>query len=194
MNYFAIVLLGVGLAMDASCVCTCNGLVYRPNWKNTIKIAFPFGLFQGIMPLIGYFGIGFLPEAIFVYQPVIALVLLCAVGLKMIVDALQHIRKNNRCPSEIESCAHRGKLSLQMIFVQALSTSIDALTVGANYATRPLSFMLLVAAIVAVITFVLCILAVQVGIRLGTKLNNKAEILGGAVLVILGIYLFLENM
>ncbi len=192
MSFIPVFLLGIGLAIDASCVCTCNGLVYRPNWPTTLRIALPFALFQGIMPLIGYFGIGLLPSAIFAYQPFIALILLCAVGIKMIVDAIQHIRHKERCPENTEETPRT--LTIKIMFVQALSTSIDALSVGASYASEAFSFMLFAVCLIASITFFMCILAVRVGIQIGTRLNNKAEVFGGFVLILLGIYLFMEGL
>ncbi len=195
MTFFEVALLGIGLAVDASCVCTTNGLVYRPNLLKSLEIALPFAVFQGVMPLIGYFGIGLLPDELFRFNHVIAFILLLFVGAKMILDGVRTTQFDELCP---EGNFREGKektksLTFKIMMVQGVSTSIDALSVGVTLGNENLGFMLVAVLIVAVITFFMCFGAVRLGERIGTRLNNKAEVIGGIVLVIIGIRLLIAG-
>ncbi|OON91614.1 MAG: hypothetical protein ATN34_04080 [Epulopiscium sp. Nele67-Bin002] len=182
MTLLEICAIGIGLAVDASCVCTTNGFIYKPNIKTTIAIVLPFCILQGIMPLIGYFGVK--PISIFSYNHIIALVLLCGIGFKMLVDGFTH-RDDDKI--------NHSTLTFNILIVQAISTSIDALSVGVTLSGQSYLFMFTAVTIIAIITFVMCFIAVQIGIKIGTKLNSKAEIFGGIVLILLGIKLFLDG-
>ncbi len=190
MTMFEVALLGVGLAVDASCVCTTNGLVYRPNIIKSLEIALPFAIFQGIMPLIGYFGIGLLPDELFQYNHIIAFLLLLFVGAKMILDGLRTTQFDELCP---EGKSKVKNLTFKIMMVQGVSTSIDALSVGVTLGNESLDFVLVSVLIVAIITFALCFGAVRLGEKIGTRLNNKAEIIGGIVLVIIGVRLLVTG-
>ncbi len=187
MSIFGVVLLGVGLAVDACCVCTTNGLVYRPSLCRSLYIALPFAIFQGIMPLIGYFGIGFLPDGLFQYNHIIAFILLTLVGVKMLYDGI------NKTEGEEYHENIKG-LTVKMMLIQGVSTSIDALSVGVTLGGVDLEFMLLSAGLISLITFFMCFAAVRVGERIGTRLNNKAEIIGGVVLILIGVRLLLGGI
>ncbi len=189
MTIFEVALLGVGLAVDASCVCTTNGLVYRPNIFKSLEIALPFAVFQGVMPLIGYFGIGLLPHELFQYNHVIAFLLLLFVGSKMLLDAIRTNQFDELCPKGTTS---KKNLTFKIMMVQGFSTSIDALSVGVTLGNEGLDFVLVSVLIVATITFAMCFGAVRLGEKIGTRLNNKAEIIGGAVLIAVGVRLLVS--
>ena len=187
MGLFSIILMGIGLAIDASCVCTTNGLVYKPNLISSLKIALPFAVFQGIMPLIGYFGIGIFPDEVFKYNHIIAFILLCIVGVNMIVEA--------RKPHDDEIKQKKGtKLTWQIMLIQGISTSIDALTVGITLGEKSIPFMLMAVTIVSSVTFAMCFGSVLLGKKIGTKLNSKAEVFGAIVLILLGVKLLMDGI
>ncbi len=190
MTFVDILLLAVSLAIDASCVCTTNGLVYRPNTLGALRIALPFAIFQGIMPLIGYLGIGLLPDELFQYNHIVAFVLLCAIGAKMLVDALKAQNSGASC----EQKKPQNSLTVKVMLVQAISTSIDALSVGVTLGGQSISFALVSAALISLITLFMCFGAVLLGKKIGSKFNSKAEIIGGIVLILLGIRLLLGGI
>ncbi|MFI3237579.1 MAG: manganese efflux pump [Lachnospiraceae bacterium] len=183
MTFWDIFLIGIGLAVDASCVCTSNGLTYKPSIRDTIKYALVFAVFQGIMPLLGYLLIGLFSVKIFEYNQLIALILLAAVGLKMIYESFG---ENQETGVGIIG----KKLTASILFIQGVTTSIDALSVGITFNNYSMHFVLYAVTLIAIITFVMCVAAVRIGIKIGTRLNNKAEMVGGLVLVLLGIKIF----
>ncbi len=189
MTLLGVFLLGIGLAIDACCVCTVSGFIYKPSIASSLKIALPFAIFQGVMPLIGYFGIGLLPDELFQYNHIIAFILLVFVGIKMLLDGVQF----QKCSITQEKRSTTG-LTFSVLFMQGISTSIDALSVGVTLGAEPLSFMLFSACIIAFIAFAMCFTSVRIGKTIGTKFNCKAEIFGGIVLILLGISLLLGGV
>ncbi len=189
MTLFEIILLSIGLAVDAGCVCTGNGLVYRPSTIKSLEIALPFAIFQGIMPLIGYFGVGLLPDDLFRYNHIIAFILLCLIGVKMLADGIKTQTIKTDCPEKSPK-----QLTVKIMFIQALSTSIDALSVGVTLGSQSIYAMLIAVTLIAAITFVICFGAVILGKKIGTKLNSKAEVFGGIVLVFIAIKLLIDGM
>lgn len=186
MTFGDIFFIGVGLAIDASCVCTSNGLIYRPSRTQSVKLALVYAIFQAIMPLIGYFGVGLFSFTLFEYNQLMALVLLSIMGIKMIYESLEERKQSDK--ERIISC---GKsMTVNLLLVQGISTSIDAFSVGITWNNYPLEFVCCGVALIALITLIMCYLAVRIGIRIGTKLNHKAGLLGGFVLVLLGIKIF----
>ena len=180
-------LLGIGLAMDACAVSMANGLK-EPNMKirKIILIALMFGIFQGLMPFVGYLlGSAFLSKIEWII-PWVALVLLLFVGGKMLLDGIKH--------DEDEEDEDMKELTFGVLVVQAIATSIDALSVGftiANYSLFEASISVL---IIAVVTFIICVAAVFIGKKFGTKLGNKAEILGGIILIFIGLEIFITGI
>ncbi len=180
MTTFGVILLGVGLAVDASCVCATNGLVYRPSHIKSLVIALPFAIFQGIMPIIGYFCVGFLPYNILRHNHIIAFVLLFLVGAKMLFEGVSSTKDEKKH----ENTAY---LSIKTMLIQGISTSIDALSVGVTLGGMGGEFLFYSVVLISFITFVMCFTAVRIGEKIGTRLNNKAEVIGGVVLIIIGI-------
>ena len=175
-----LVLIGVGLSMDAFAVALCKGLgMRRINYAHAAVIALFFGVFQAVMPLIGWvLGTQF-ARYITSVDHWIAFALLGYIGGKMIWDALHEA-------PETAPCASEAKLDLRELFMLAVATSIDALAVGITFAFLKVT--------IGVITFALSFAGVVVGNRFGTRFQKKAEIAGGTVLVLIGLKILLEHI
>ena len=187
MSYLEIIILGIGLATDASCVCASNGLVYRPKLYNTVKMAITYGFFQFVMPVLGFLGASLLPKAIYQFNHIIAFILLCYIGIKMIMDAYKDIDgEKERCPKLRE-----GSFTNKILISQAVATSIDALSIGFAFSGMTTLQVVNASAIIALVTFIMCFSFVKIGFFLGDKINAKAEIIGGIVLIVLGIKMLL---
>lgn len=188
--------LGVALAMDATAVSMSNGLaepkMHKGKW---FLIAGAFALFQALMPMIGYFAGHALLKYIGPYVPWIALILLGFLGGKMLVDGIKGVRKQKLVGEQATKEEEVVKsLTIKTLLLQAVATSIDALSVGLSVADYTIPQALIAAAMIAVITFGLCILAVFIGTKFGDKLGNKAVILGGIILIGIGLEIFLTGI
>lgn len=183
MNVFDVILIGIGLSMDAFAVSTSNGIVSKPSWKKTLLIAFMFGLFQAVMPLVGFFAGSLFSDVIEKYDHWIALILLTFIGGKMIADFFCKKEKDEK----------QSFLTLKMLLVQAVATSIDALAVGVSFVGVTFNIFLAVG-IIGAITFVLSLLAVRIGIKFGDILTDKATLVGGIILIAIGLKIFIEGI
>ncbi len=182
------VLLGVGLAMDAFSVSLVNGL-HEPGMKRKrmVLIAGVFGFFQALMPMIGWVCVHTIVERFRAFSrwiPWIALVLLVCIGIGMLRNGIKHIAPK-------ESAAKTGGIAL---LVQGVATSIDALSVGFTIADYNGSMALLCALLIAAVTFIICSAGLAIGKRFGTRLSNRAEILGGIILIAIGLEIFLKGV
>ncbi len=181
------VLLGVGLSMDAFSASVANGLSMPClNGKKSTLIAVVFAVFQAIMPLIGYFCVHAFIEHFKIFEkaiPYIALALLSFIGIKMIVDGVRHKDEESSCK----------QLTFPKLLLQGLATSIDALSVGFTIATYTALQAVISALIIGVITFGMCLAGVIIGQKIGNKLSNKAEIIGGAILIAIGLEIFITS-
>ena len=191
MGILEVLLTGVGLSMDASAVGMTNGL-NEPKMRLTkiLLIALFFGVFQGVMPLIGYFAGTLFAEAVASVAPCVALVLLGFIGGKMIYEALKKSKE------EEETVKNLGVGALT---VQAIATSIDALAVGISLLALngigALKVNIFAAcAIIAACTFVISLAAVFIGKKFGAVLADKAELIGGIILVAIGLKIFIEGV
>lgn len=185
--FFNSILLGVGLAMDAFSVSLANGL-HEPSMKlrRMCGIALIFAVFQALMPMAGWVCIHTIVQYFRVFEsliPWIALILLCYIGGKMLLDG---IREQN---SESEPV----QVGLTALLVQGVATSIDALSVGFTIADYVLLEALLAALIIAVVTFAICMIGLKLGKTMGTRLAGKAGILGGAILIFIGLEIFVTS-
>lgn len=181
------ILLGIGLAMDACAVSMANGL-NEPQMKagKASLIALTFGLFQAIMPLIGWTCVHFVAqqfEAFSAVLPWISLGLLGFIGGKMIYEGFQEKKEETT-----------KQLTAVVLLTQAIATSIDALSVGFTIAEYSATEAFLCAGIIAVVTFAISFGSVFIGKKFGTKLGNKAEILGGFILLAIGIEIFVAGV
>ena len=182
MDAVTLVMLAVGLAMDAFAVSITDGLCYE-----ALITSGAFGLFQGIMPLIGYFCGRMFSDAISSIDHWIALILLGVIGLNMIKEAWQESRE-----SECENCGNKT-LTLPTILMQAVATSIDALAVGVTFAFLQVEIVPAVSFIGA-ITFTLSVAGVKIGNIFGTKYQSKAELAGGVILILMGCKILLDHL
>ena len=186
--FFNSALLGLGLAMDAFSVSLANGL-NEPCMKKgrMASIAGVFAFFQALMPMIGWICVHTIVRYFRFFEtliPWIALGMLCYIGGKMLLDA-------RRC-SEDPDCECVA-VTLSALLVQGVATSIDALSVGFTIAEYDLGAALLAAGIIAGVTFPVCFAGLAIGKKAGTKLAGKAGILGGAILIFIGLEIFVTS-
>lgn len=183
-----LVLVAIGLSMDAFAVALCKGLgMKKLNLVHAAVIALFFGVFQGIMPLIGWF-LGTQFEAII--TPIdhwVAFVLLGYIGGKMIWDAFHE--KDEALDCEIEQT-----LNYKELFMLAIATSIDALAVGITLSAFITTSIGAAVTLIGVITFALSFVGVWIGNKFGTRFQKKAEVFGGAVLILIGTKVLLEHL
>lgn len=181
------ILLGVGLAMDAFSVSLANGL-HEPQMTKgkTCKIAGVFAFFQALMPMLGWICVHTIVQYFRMFEkfiPWIALFLLLYIGGNMVYEGLKK-------KEEAESCGVGAKA----LFVQGIATSIDALSVGFTIADYGFVMALVCSLLIAGVTFIICIGGLILGKRFGTRLSNKASILGGVILIGIGIEIFLNGV
>ena len=191
MFFLQSAMLGVGLAMDAFSVSMANGL-NDPKMKTRklFLIAGVFALFQAIMPLAGWFVVHNAAKAFSVFEkfiPYIALILLSFIGGKMLVEGI----KGCDCKDDDPCCE---KLTFCALLVQGVATSIDALSVGFTIVAHNAIKATVCAIVIAAITFVMCAAGVKIGKLFGVKLAGKASILGGTILILIGLEIFLTNI
>lgn len=184
MTYLDILFIGIGLSLDAFAVSTSNGLVGKPKVRGAIAIALAFGVAQGVMPLIGYFFGSLFADFLSKWTHWIALALLTFFGVKMIWEA---------CSRKEKEVDDASKLTFGVILIQAIATSIDALSVGLSLVGMPLNIYISVS-IIACTTFLLSLIGVFIGKKFGNLFNKKAEIAGGIILIAIGIKIFVEAM
>ncbi|MBR5059272.1 MAG: manganese efflux pump [Clostridia bacterium] len=182
------IFLGIGLAMDAFSVSVANALK-EPHMKNTkkLRIAGVFAVFQFAMPMIGWLCVSFAESRFKFIQkltPWISLALLLFLGIKMIVDA---VKKKD---GEGEETTGTGWGTL---VVQGVATSIDALSVGFVIAEYSVFEALLSTSIIGAVTFGICLIGILLGRRFGEKLKNRAEIVGGVILILIGLEIFITS-
>lgn len=189
LSLLEIILLGVALSADAFAVTISNTFVYASESKRRLVLMpVMFGLFQGLMPLLGYFVGGLAAEVIERYAGIITLVILGIVGGNMIregAEALLH-------PGEDEA-EHAGpvakRLTMVTILAQAFATAIDAFAVGVSLRAQVVNIVV-AASIIALTTLVLCLAALAMGRKLGEVLGDRAQVAGGIVLVLIGLKAF----
>lgn len=181
-------LLGVGLAMDAFSVSLANGLNEPMMKKHKIcLIAGVFAFFQALMPMTGWICIHTILNYFKSFQdiiPWIALILLLYIGGKMLYDGI----KNN------EEAETDNRITFGALIVQGIATSIDALSVGFTIAQHKFFSALLSSLIIAAVTFVICYAGILIGREVGTRLAGKASILGGVILIIIGLEIFITGI
>lgn len=187
MTLVEIFLVGVGLSMDAFAVAICKGLAMpRVNRKQTLLIGLYFGVFQAIMPLTGWLLGSQFARRVTKMAPWIAFVLLAWIGGSMIRESLSTKEKEEKAePAELR---HRELLML------AIATSIDALAVGVSFSMVELTVPIYAAAIlIGCTTFAISVAGVFVGNLFGARYKNRAEFVGGAILILIGLKILLEH-
>jgi len=183
MGVIELIILSVGLAMDAFAVAVCKGLsMHKMNWKKACVIGAYFGIFQAVMPLIGYIlGINF-QEQIVSIDHWIAFILLGIIGLNMIKEAVsKETEKTN------------DSIKFKDMLILSIATSIDALAVGITFAFLKVNVGLAVT-LIGIITFIISFTGVKIGNVFGCKYEKKAELVGGLILILLGLKILLEHL
>lgn len=183
MKQVDLLLIAVGLSMDAFAVAVTNGMTMpRLRLKHYLIISLAFGFFQGLMPSLGYFLGHRLEFFINTFAHWTALILLAAIGGKMIVEGVRC--KNEECRIKC--------FSLKLVIIQAVATSIDALMAGVTFAAMHVTLSFSVS-VIAVTTFLISFAGVLMGKKFGGMLKAKSEIFGGAILVLIGLKIFFEH-
>ena len=179
MSLTCILLTSFALSMDAFAVSLSKGMNLKKfDLKTYFKISFMFGLFQAIMPLIGWLlGISF-STYIKSIDHWIALILLCFIGIQMIFDK----DDNNESAS----------VTNKDIFILAIATSIDALAVGVSFAFLNIPIIPVITAI-GIITFIVCFIGVGIGCKIGSYIGKLAQLIGGVLLILIGFNIFNEH-
>ena len=186
MFYVLSVGLGISLAIDAFSVSLANGL-NEPNMKKPkmCVVAGVFSFFQFLMPMLGWLCIHTIVQYFKSFEkliPYIALLLLGFIGGKMLYEGIKH--------KDCEECRSTGFAGL---IVQGIATSIDALSAGFTISDYTTLEAFVCCAIIAAVTFGLCFAGVAIGKRFGTKLSGYASILGGSILIIIGLEIFITS-
>jgi len=186
MKFITLFCIAIGLSMDAFAVSITNGLSYKDFKRSHILIsASTYGIFQGLMPLIGYFLGSLFFNIISQFDHWIALFLLGLIGFNMITDAIKEIKH----PGENKTNLN---FNFKTLFLQAIATSIDALTVGITFAAMKVNIYFSVICIAIVTTF-FCTIGGFLGKKFGTLLKEKAKVFGGVILILMGLKIFLEH-
>jgi len=191
--FFNSLLIGVGLAMDAFSVSLANGL-NEPcmRKRKAFAVAGTFGLFQGFMPFIGWVCVHTMVEAFSAFEkliPWIALALLGFIGGKMLVEGIEELHK----AEEVRNVCGTKSLGITVLLVQGVATSIDALSVGFTISNYVFLQAFVAALLIAAVTFGICYLGIELGKRFGTVFAGKSAIFGGAILIFIGLEIFITS-
>ena len=181
-------MLGVGLAMDAFSVSLANGLNEPKMRKRRMAmIAGVFAGFQALMPFIGWVCVHTVVQYFKIFEsfiPWIALILLCFIGGKMLKEGLENKEE------EVE----KAEVGFKALMVQGIATSIDALSVGFTIAEYGLLAAIVAVLIIGVLTFFICFSGLALGKKFGTVFANKATIMGGVILIVIGLEIFITGV
>ena len=184
MGLIELILVAIGLSMDAFAVSVCNAMtVNNLRLRDAAKFGLFFGFFQALMPLIGWAAGKTFSSYVTAFDHWVAFVLLAFIGGKMIYDA--------SCGCEDE--ASENPLSFKVLFVLAIATSIDALAVGITFAFMQMSILPSVL-LIGAITFLISTMGALIGKKAGDALGNKAEIAGGIILILIGAKILIEHL
>ena len=183
MGAIEILLISIGLAMDAFAVSVCKGLAMKKmSWKKAIIIGLYFGAFQAIMPTIGFFLGTTFERFITNVDHWVAFILLVGIGINMVKEAFDKESENKN-----------DNVDVKTMLVLSIATSIDALAIGITFACLKIHIVMSVITI-GLITFIISVIGVKIGNRFGHKYEKKAEIMGGVILILLGIKILLEHL
>lgn len=193
MNFIALIFTEFALSMDAFAVSITKGMTIKNLKKSTaLKMALAFGVFQGAMPLLGWaLGISF-ESYIKSIDHWIAFILLGFIGFNMIKGFFDDRKEENASELEFSATTDVDDLSNKEIIMLAVATSIDALAVGISFAFLNVS-IIPAASIICIITFLVCVVGVFVGNKVGDIFNGYAELVGGIILILIGFNIFNEH-
>ena len=189
MTLIEIFLIGIGLSMDAFAVAICKGLAMpdKVHKKSAFLIALYFGVFQAVMPTLGWLLGSQFAHYVTRFAPWIAFILLAWIGGNMIRESREEDKEDDQQPSD-------GQVKHRELLVLAVATSIDALAVGVTFSMVELSVSIgLAVGLIGCTTFLISLAGVYVGNVFGAKYKNKAEFVGGAILILIGVKIILEH-
>lgn len=183
MGIIEVILTSLGLAMDAFAVAVCKGLSMKEfDKKKGLIIGLYFGIFQGVMPLIGYLLGTTFQSLITSIDHWIAFILLGFIGSNMLKEGLSKDSEKNN-----------DNVDFKTMFPLAVATSIDALAVGITFAFLKVNIVFAVLSI-GIITFVMSFVGAKIGNKFGNKYEKKAQILGGTILILIGLKILFEHL
>lgn len=186
MSFMELVLIAVGLSMDAFAVAICKGLsVQKLGWKHYLTVGAWFGGFQALMPTLGYLLGTTFERYITSVDHWVAFVLLCLIGGSMLKEGLA---------KEEEEKEERAGFDFKSMLLLAVATSIDALAVGITFALLPDVNIFGAVGLIGTITFCLSAVGLKVGNIFGLKYKSKAEVVGGVILILIGVKILLEHL
>lgn len=187
MSHLNIILISIGLAMDAFSVSVSNGIIIEKiKVHNALRIALFFGVFQSLMPLIGWWGGTKLKWIIGPYGPWAAFIILLYIGIKMIIESLKEDVDNEKI------CKEKSCLNINVLLVMSVITSIDAFAVGISFAVLKVKILEPVI-FIGVITFILSFAGVYIGRVIGHFSEKRIEIIGGIMLILIGFKILIEH-
>jgi len=192
MNFIALIFTAFALSMDAFAVSITKGITIKNLKKSTaVKMALAFGLFQGGMPLLGWI-LGFsFKDYIEAIDHWIAFIVLGFIGFNMIKGFFEE-RKEEKSELEISATTNESDVSNKEIIMLAIATSIDALAVGISFAFLNVNIVP-AASLICIITFLVCLIGVFVGNKVGDIFHGYAELVGGVILILIGFSIFNEH-
>ena len=186
MRFIELLLLAVGLSMDAFAVSVCKGLSMK---KATLRAGLTcgiwFGGFQALVPLIGFFLGSLFADAIQAFDHWVACVLLAVIGINMLWEAFE---------KKQEECCGNADMGVKTMFLMAVATSIDALAVGISLAMAGNVNIMAAVLLIGCTTCLLSALGVKIGNVFGSRYEKRAEIAGGIILILLGLKILLEHL
>ncbi len=187
MSFVEIILIGVGLSMDAFAVSVCKGLSMKKQcFKRAFLVAFLFGFFQALMPFLGWLLGSSFERIITPVDHWIVFALLSVLGIKMVIESF---KKDDSCPVEQTQLS----AEIRQLLLLAIATSIDALAVGITFAFLQVSIVPSIITI-GITTLIISFFGVCTGVKFGVKFKNKAEFSGGVILLLIGLKVFLEHL
>ncbi|MDR1101271.1 MAG: manganese efflux pump MntP family protein [Clostridiales bacterium] len=187
MSFFGLVLLAIGLSMDAFAAAVCAGLTMtKVTIKKALIIGLYFGVFQAVMPLLGYIAAVQFTDMMTSYSHWVAFALLCIISGKMIIGSF----KKEGCPDRGFPAETETSLKPARMLPLAVATSIDALTVGVSFAFLKGSIVTAVS-LIGITTLAISMAGVKVGNAFGEKFSSKAELAGGIILLLIGLKVLL---
>lgn len=187
MDILNFMMIGLGLAMDAAAVSMCKGLAVGKVKLNHCLIAGAyFGIFQGVMPAIGYALGRTFSTLIDQYAYWVSFALLVLVGANMLRESFGEEEEECAC----QTCSFAPRVMLPL----AVATSIDAMVTGVSFLDKPLPALLVAVTLIAVITFIISAVAVWMGSKVGDKYGTSAERAGGIILILIGVKILLEGL
>lgn len=186
MGFIEMLLLAVGMSMDAFAVSVCKGLsMKKATLKASLTCGIWFGSFQAIMPLAGFFLATTFAAAIQSFDHWVAFGLLGIIGANMLKEAFSGCE---------ECCSEDADLSVKAMFLMAIATSIDAMAAGIAIAMEENANIYIAVALIGAVTFCMSALGVKIGNVFGSRLQKKAQVAGGVILVGLGIKILVEHL